>query len=91
MIMARICISTITPINIATKDASISAVITDAEVHNTPITVSVTRAFLETAAQKLIVADEIWVKYQAKIADDAAIAEILSALENPLNLNIEAR
>ena len=89
--MARTCESTITPIDIAKKDVSVVAVITDTVVHENPVTVTVTRALIGTMAQKKAVADEIWTKYQSKIAEDKAMADVLSALQNALNTNIEAR
>jgi len=87
----RTCLSTITPIDIDKKDVSVVAVITDIEVHENPVTVTVTRALMDKTKQEKVVADEIWTKYQGKIAEDKAMADVLSALQNALNTNIEAR
>jgi len=89
--MARTCESKVTPIDIDKKDVSVVAVITDIEVHENPITVTVTRALMSKTTQNKVVADEIWTKYQGKIAEDKAMADVLSALQNALNTNIEAR
>ena len=87
----RTCLSTITPIDIDKKDVSIVAVITDIEVHDNPVTVTVTRALMSKTTQTKVVADEIWTKYQGKIAENKAMADVLSKLQDNLNVNIEAR
>jgi hypothetical protein len=89
--MARTCISTITPFNIASKEASISAVITDVAVHSDAITVSVPLATLDTTPQKTAAADEIWAKYQAIISKNETVETFVTALQDTLNANIEAR
>ena len=82
---------TITPLNISTKEASISAVRLDSLDAENPKTYTVSLAKLATAGDKLAVANELWGKYQADLANDATIATFIDQLETDLKANLEAR
>ena len=89
--MAITWTATITPLNLSTKEASISAVRLDSEDAENPKTYNVPLAKLATAGEKLAVADEIWDAYQADLVSDATIAAFIDQLELDLNANLEAR
>ena len=79
---------TITPINISTKEVSVSATRTDGEDVRTYI---VPLAPINTAGEKLAVMDEIWAKFQADIAKDTQISNVIGTLEADAKANLEAR
>lgn len=81
----------ITPINISTYEASIKATRTDDTDPDNPMVYIVHRAKIETPAQQLAVADEIWAKHQAHLAHDTVIDNFVSALEANGKANLEAR
>jgi len=89
--MAITWTTTITPLNMATKEASISATRIDSEDPDNPKTYNVPLAKLATAQEKLAVADEIWAAYQADLAYTYTIAAFIDQLEIDLNANLEAR
>lgn len=81
----------ITPINIATKEASIRAVRIDDTDPDNPMVYDVARAILDTAAQKTAAIDEIWAKHQARLDLDTIVGDFVKALEASGKSNLEGR
>jgi len=83
----------ITPINISTYEASIIAIRTDnTDSENIDIKIyTVPRAKIQTLAQQIAVADEIWDKHQAALASTVIIEAFTSGLEIAGKINLEAR
>jgi hypothetical protein len=83
----------ITPINISTYEASIVAIrIDDTDPENIDIkTYMVSRAKIQTPAQQIAVADEIWDKHQVALAATAEVVAFTSGLETAGKTNLEAR
>ena len=91
IIMAIIWELEITPINISTYEASIDATRTDDTDPDNPMVYNVARAKIETPAQQVAVADEIWEKHQVALASNAAVEAFVSVLEAAGKSNLEAR
>jgi hypothetical protein len=80
----------ITPIDVARKEASVSATRTDSitgkvETHN------IITCLLTTAAQKTAVLDQLWSMHLTEVAKQAAITAYIGALETQAKANLEAR
>jgi hypothetical protein len=82
----------ITPINLATKEASIHAVRTD-DTDGSTLSFDVAKAKIDTVTMtnNLWILDEIWNKYQAHLALTAAVSDFVSALESAGKTDLEAR
>ena len=80
----------ITPIDKDEFIVSIDATGTDDAPGSTPITVRVSRAPIQTMAQKIAVRDEIKVKYDAKLALVEADETFITAQEAALKAALEA-
>ena len=79
---------TITPIDVSTKTASISATRTDGLDIKTYGNII---AILNTDAQKLAVLDQIWDMYQADLMRDTAINIYIGTMVADAKTNLEAR
>ena len=80
----------ITPIDIARKEASVTATRTDSvtgkmETHN------IITCLLVTAAQKTAVLDQLWAMHVAEVAKQTTITAYIGTLEAQAKANLEAR
>ena len=89
--MAITWASTITPLNIASYEATISATRTDDIDPTNSKTYTVPKAKIQTAGERLAVADELWASHQADLAKETAVANFISTHEATLVINLEAR
>ena len=82
---------TITPLNIAAYEATISATRIDSEDPDNPITVTVPKAKIKTAANGEAVELELWEKYQAIVSLNAANSDFVTDREAALKNGLEGR
>ena len=82
---------TITPLNIASKEATISAARLDSEDASNPKTYTVPLAKMATANEKLAVANELWAAFQAEVSQAATVAAFIDQMEIDLKANLEGR
>jgi hypothetical protein len=84
--------ATITVINMANNEISISAIRTDTADGST-MEYEVAKATIDpvTMANNVHILDEIWIKHQARLTKEAGEASFVSALETLAKSNLEAR
>ncbi len=86
------CVSTITPVDIATKRVKVHAVITNEA--EPPITVTMEKVDISTAEKKQLAAGILWDKFLIKrnaYLAEQAIAQEIADLQTSLNTNIQGR
>jgi hypothetical protein len=81
----------ITPLNVARKEASVTAVRTDSDNPTIVETHHIITCVLDTTAQKSAVLDQLWNMHLAWVANQAAIAAYIGGLEESAKTNLEAR
>lgn len=81
---------TITPIDVPTKTASVTAVRTD-DVAGTTETHSIISVVLATGAQKLAALDNIWQQHLDYTSKRVLIEAFIGSLEADAKTNLEAR
>ena len=83
---------TITPTDVARKEATIRATRTDdTDPSNIKRFTHIISAILDTAAQKMAALEDIWAHHLAQQARDAAIVAYVGTLEQQAKVNLEAR
>lgn len=86
--------TTITPVNVATFEASIVAVRTETDESEQVISTdsyTVPRAKIKTQAEKLAVAQELWAKREEDVAENTAVENFVSAAEQSCNDYLEGQ